>query len=384
MGHIYILCGPPGAGKTTLLKEFERRKLPFEQLQRITTRSQREEEGDKGKRTLEYEILSHEEFAGRLSRGSTVNFIEWNGNFYATDIRDLNKALDSDKRFILFEDIPSAIALMERFRDKITVMLMFTEGKEEIEKIEFAYAINSNRPSIREWRRRLSLKYNDDVAQKNLVQDKEDRQQYIINRMNRSIYDLAFIAGKLRQLHNIKVLANRRDQLENTIEQFIAIADSCKSQMDSKSRIFIGSSSEGLSIARKMQASLSEQFVVEIWNQSTVFGLGTHTLEALENAVKEYEFGIFVFSPDDELVSRGEKKNVARDNVIFELGLFIGKLGRKRAYIIKPIGSAIVLPTDLAAVTTATYDPANTNLAAALEPACEMIRGAVKLANQIT
>jgi predicted nucleotide-binding protein len=54
--------------------------------------------------------------------------------------------------------------------------------------------------------------------------------------------------------------------------------------------------------------------------------LGDSTLEALERAVLEYEFGIFVFTPDDEIHTRGELKPVARDNVVFEAGLFIGKL----------------------------------------------------------
>jgi len=379
MGHIFILCGPPGAGKTTFLKEVEKRGLPFEQLQRITTRRPRKEEGDRGKRTLEYEFLSPEEFAGRLARGSAVNFIEWSGNLYATDVDDLNRALGSEKTFILFEDIPSAVSLMERFREKITVMLMFTDGKEEIAKIEFAYAINSSRASIIEWRRRLGLKYDNAVTRKNLVPGEQHRQEYVISRMARSIHDLAFIAGKLRQSYDIKVLANRRDQIENTIEQFLHIAESFKPE---KPRIFIGSSNEGLSIARKIQASLSEQFRVEVWNQGGVFGLGTQTLEALENAVSKYDFGIFVFSADDELITRGEKKHVARDNVIFELGLFAGKLGRRRAFIVKPSGTGIALPTDLAAVTAASYDPTNANLAAAVEPACEMIRDAVKLAEQ--
>lgn len=381
MGHIFILCGPSGTGKTTFLKEIQKRALPFEQLRRITTRSSRKEEGDRRKHSLEYEFLSLEEFAGRLSRGTAVNFIEWSGNFYATDIRDLNKALKSERNFVLFEDIPSAVALKVSFMEKVTVMLIFTDDKEEIEKIEFAYAINSERPSIEEWRRRLGLKYDDSIRQKNLAPTEEARQEYIRIKMARSIHDLAFIAGKLKQMHDIKVLANRRDQMENTVEQFLNIVRSCTPKLDSKPRIFIGSSSEGLSIARKIQASLFEQFAVEIWNQGTIFGLGTHTLEALETAVNKYEFGIFVFTPDDQLFSRGEAKIVARDNVIFELGLFTGKLGRKRAFIVRPKGAAIVLPTDLDAVTAASYDATNANLSASLEPACEMIRDAVKLAN---
>jgi predicted nucleotide-binding protein len=149
-----------------------------------------------------------------------------------------------------------------------------------------------------------------------------------------------------------------------------------------QSRLFVGSSTEGLPVARKLQASLGDDLSVEIWNQGTVFGLGTHTLEALETAAGEYDFGVFVFTPDDALLSRGETKPVARDNVIFELGLFTGRLGRNRAFIVQPKDAAVVLPTDLAGVSSATYVPNASNLSAALEPACEKIGEAVALANR--
>jgi len=147
-------------------------------------------------------------------------------------------------------------------------------------------------------------------------------------------------------------------------------------------RAFIGSSSEGLEIANNIQTLLEYELHSEIWNQGTIFGLGDATLEALEQAVLAYDFGIFVFTPDDQLHSRGEFKPVARDNVIFELGLFIGKLTRKRAFIIHPAKKAIALPSDLAGITTATYDPGRPNLAAALGPACQKIRDAAKRISQ--
>lgn len=145
-----------------------------------------------------------------------------------------------------------------------------------------------------------------------------------------------------------------------------------------KQLIFIASSTEGLKIARSIQSELVHDFAVEIWNQDTVFGLGTATIEALENAVTKYEFGIFVFTPDDQLHTRGEIKSVARDNVIFELGLFIGKLTRFRAFVIHPNKKAISMPSDLIGMITATYDPDNPNLRAALGPACQEIRNAIE------
>jgi predicted nucleotide-binding protein len=148
---------------------------------------------------------------------------------------------------------------------------------------------------------------------------------------------------------------------------------------EKKTRIFIGSSTEGLPVANEVQALLQHEFEVEVWNQDTIFGLGTATLEALESAVLAYDFAIFVFTPDDEAHTRGQVKTVARDNVVFELGLFVGKLTRKRAFVIQPrIG--VALPSDLAGITTAVYDANRLNLAAALGPACLQVRNAVAAA----
>ncbi len=145
-----------------------------------------------------------------------------------------------------------------------------------------------------------------------------------------------------------------------------------------KPRIFIGSSVEGLEIARAIQAELGHDYHAEIWNQSDVWGLGTSTIEALEDAVNTYDAGIFVFTPDDELHTRGTVKAVARDNVLFELGLFIGKLTRFGAFVVHPRGGAIVLPSDLSGVTVATYDPALPTAQAAVGSACERVRRAMK------
>lgn len=146
----------------------------------------------------------------------------------------------------------------------------------------------------------------------------------------------------------------------------------------SRPAAFIGSSSEGLEIARKLQELLRDDLDSVVWDQGTTFGLGDATLESLEQAVLQYDFGLFVFTPDDELHTRGQVKNVARDNVIFELGLFAGKLTRHRALVVHPRGEAIALPSDLKGITTATYDANVQNLAAALGPACQPIREAVK------
>jgi hypothetical protein len=71
----------------------------------------------------------------------------------------------------------------------------------------------------------------------------------------------------------------------------------------------------------------------------------------------------------------------ARDNVVFELGLFIGRLGRERTFIVMPKGVAdFHLPSDLLGVRVATYQaPASVaRLQAALGPACHDVRLAIR------
>jgi len=147
-----------------------------------------------------------------------------------------------------------------------------------------------------------------------------------------------------------------------------------------KVKIFIGSSVEGLEVARAIQSELEHDSDVEIWNQSDVFVLGSATLEALELAVESYDFSIFVFTPDDQITMRNKTQPVARDNVIFEAGLFIGKLGRRRSFIVRPRGILMQVPSDLDGITVADYDRSKANVTAAVGAACTRIRAAIKSA----
>lgn len=146
-----------------------------------------------------------------------------------------------------------------------------------------------------------------------------------------------------------------------------------------KARAFIGSSKEHLDLARAVQENLDRDLDVRIWDQG-IFGLSTYPLEALLAELQHCHFGIFILAPADILLSRGRRNSAPRDNVIFELGLFNGQLGRERTFVIVPRGIGdLHLPTDLLGLTTADYDPEQAgNLTAALGPACNRIRRAVK------
>lgn len=122
-----------------------------------------------------------------------------------------------------------------------------------------------------------------------------------------------------------------------------------------KPRVFLISSSEGKAVAELIQASLEYDEVIVIpWTQN-VFRVSSYPLEALEREVDLADFAIAIATQDDTVEIRGERWTTVRDNVIFELGLFMGKLGRDRAILMEPKGEDIKLPSDLIGVTTIGY-----------------------------
>ena len=145
-----------------------------------------------------------------------------------------------------------------------------------------------------------------------------------------------------------------------------------------KPRLFIGSSVEGLPVARAIKAELDFDMDVTVWSQG-VFKLSHSPLEDLSTVLENSDFASFVFLPEDKLEIRGEEKTTVRDNVVFELGLFYGKLGRDRVSYIMPRGYDLHLPSDLTGVTGGTFESPNTNMQASVGSYCEQIRMQVRM-----
>jgi hypothetical protein len=146
----------------------------------------------------------------------------------------------------------------------------------------------------------------------------------------------------------------------------------------SRPALFVGSSAEGYRIAQAVQVNLDTACEVKLWTQGP-FGLMQGTLESLVAAADQFDFAVLVLTADDLNISRGIAKLAARDNVLFELGLFIGSLGRDRTFIICNSADRPELPSDLAGVTAATFVPhADGNFVAALGSPCTTIQGVVE------
>ena len=138
---------------------------------------------------------------------------------------------------------------------------------------------------------------------------------------------------------------------------------------------FIGSSAENLPIAREIQSGLShDPMEVIVWTDG-VFRPSAGNVESLLVAVKRSDFAALVLTPDDAVISREVQKPAPRDNCIFELGLFMGALGRERTFIIQARGVDIKLPSDLLGLTPIEYSPSDANsLPSRIAPVCTALR----------
>lgn len=119
-----------------------------------------------------------------------------------------------------------------------------------------------------------------------------------------------------------------------------------------KPRIFIGSSTEGLPVAERIKSYFSDDYDSFIWTDN-IFKYNENFLETLMKSASLFDFGFMVFTADDKTKVREKLFDTARDNVMFEYGLFLGRIGNDRAYIVFEEG--VKIPTDLAGITLANF-----------------------------
>lgn len=125
-----------------------------------------------------------------------------------------------------------------------------------------------------------------------------------------------------------------------------------------KPSIFIGSSRESLYVAEKVKAHFDKKvFDVNIWNEG-IFGktpssekrevgeIVLSNVEWLKNFTDIYDFSIFIFVPEDKIVSQTRTiKSVdgkeitptalgTKHNVVFEFGMFLGRIGTKKTFVL--------------------------------------------------
>ncbi len=139
--------------------------------------------------------------------------------------------------------------------------------------------------------------------------------------------------------------------------------------------LFLGCSTESLPVGRAVQSALAhDPIVLKVWTDD-VFAASRFPIESLERELHRVDFAVLVLSPDDKVISRDITSDAPRDNIVFELGLFMGALGRLRTFLIYPHGIETKIPTDLKGITALTYESGpQCELTSTLAPACRQLR----------
>jgi hypothetical protein len=148
--------------------------------------------------------------------------------------------------------------------------------------------------------------------------------------------------------------------------------------MSDSPRLFIASSTEAVEVAEAINIKLESEFRVKLWDNA--FGLSSVAITTLINQARDADYGVFVFHKDDETKIKGEIYSSVRDNVLFELGLFVGVLGIDRCFIVVPKSgeNPFRIPTDLSGVNVTYYDDSEDDTVDAVAASCAKIKKAIK------
>lgn len=139
-----------------------------------------------------------------------------------------------------------------------------------------------------------------------------------------------------------------------------------------KPRIFIGSSTEGLPVANRIKDYFEPDYECKIWNDG-IFQYNDNFLDTLMKSASLFDFAFMVFSADDLSKVRDSFFETPRDNVMFEYGLFLGRVGNQRAFVIKD--KKVKILSDLLGITLADYETDDTGLAThSLEVTLEQLK----------
>ncbi len=134
--------------------------------------------------------------------------------------------------------------------------------------------------------------------------------------------------------------------------------------------VFIGSSSERVQTAEALKAGLLPYADATVWHEVGAFELNDSIFGGLLRAADRFDFAVFVFDADDEALIRRSPVQIVRDNVLFEFGLFTGRIGKGRTFRLSANDTPKThIPVDLAGIVHLTFSKPATGGSAALRRA---------------
>lgn len=161
MKNIITISGKSGSGKTTLAEELVS-TCKYKETVSFTTREKRPGEID-GKH---YNFITKEDFDKKMRQGSILEYTNINGNFYGTDVNEIDKIFKEKKTPVIVCDPKCPLSIKEKDNSKINVIPVFidadsrTLSKRIIDRIKDEY---ENIKVLREDSLNEALKYEEQM-----------------------------------------------------------------------------------------------------------------------------------------------------------------------------------------------------------------------------
>jgi len=144
-----------------------------------------------------------------------------------------------------------------------------------------------------------------------------------------------------------------------------------------KPRIFIGSSGERLLVLEQVEKLLEPIGECQRWTGA--FTPNKSNLDSLIQQTRLSDFSVLIAMKDDIVIKKGVTKDAARDNMIFEFGLFLGAAGIRKSFML--VEEDIDLPSDLDGITLHRFTQAAGKYNS-LEKVCQTIIKAIEENNE--
>ncbi len=119
-------------------------------------------------------------------------------------------------------------------------------------------------------------------------------------------------------------------------------------------RAVIFSSREGLTAAHALKGHLQAEFEVIVWNENA-FPLTENFLEGALHVLDAADFAILLLTRDTFIHQRQSVQQAPRDNLVFEAGLSLARLGKKNTLLVVENVDEIRLPDYLTGITPAYF-----------------------------
>lgn len=119
-----------------------------------------------------------------------------------------------------------------------------------------------------------------------------------------------------------------------------------------KAKVFIASSERTLRCAETLRDELNGTGYCDArtWKEEIEAPGAPTKIETLELWTKQFDFAVIIFSEGDLFAKEVGDSLKTRDDCIFEAGLFMASIGRKRCFLVSSVMEKNKLPSDLAGI----------------------------------